>query len=112
MLLLDARATKTMLRISCHILKQQFFYDTDGVSRFLTLFERIATDDLIKFEDHADQDTLDMIACDRATRLDFTIYFVSCNMHDILKHYLFFNDAELRIFESYIPKYAEVAKLK
>ena len=105
-MLIDEEATRAMLRISCSILENTFFYDKASIGRFLTIFGDVMATEIIDFQEWANDEFLAHLNTNTQAKMFFTCYFVSVNLHHIFVKHLFFNDTELEIFDSYINKYS------
>lgn len=108
MVLLEKDILKGILQITCNILKNNFFYDDFSLKRFLDIFQEVMTEEYTAFEQCTEQEFLDELKNDKTTRLYFTSYFTSANLHDILVHDLHFTEQELDCFENMLPKYSGV----
>ena len=109
-MLIDVESTKVMLRISCSILQDTFFYDTASIERFLHIFGDVMANEIIEFQEWADDDFLAELNTNPQSKMFFTCYFVSVNLRHIFVNHLFFNETELEIFDSYINKYSGVKR--
>ena len=109
-MLIDEEATRTMLRISCSILENTFFYDKASIRRFLDIFGDVMATEIIDFQEWANDDFLTHLKTNLQAKMFFTCYFVSVNLHHIFVKHLFFNDKELEIFDSYVSKYSGVKR--
>ena len=107
-MLIDIESTKIMLKISCSILQDTFFYDTASIERFLDIFNDVIANEIVEFQNWADDDFLAELNTNPQSKMFFTCYFVSVNLRHIFVNHLFFNETELEIFDSYINKYSGV----
>ena len=105
MAILDNTLTKEILLVTCSILKKNFFYEDTSLVKFLDNITVDLIRELDYLETHADQNILDKLHHDSATRLYFTCYFVSSHIHNIFINDLHFSEQELQAFESILPKY-------
>ena len=91
-------------------MQETFFYDPESISRFLDIFGDVMTNEIIEFENWANDDFLDNLNSDFQAKMLFTCYFVSVNLRQIFIKHLFFNDTELQIFDDYVTKYSGVKR--
>jgi hypothetical protein len=105
MLIIDKKALKQMLEVSCSILAKNFFYEAATIKAFLNKFSNHVGGKLELFELTADQEILDELRHDETARLYFTCYFVSAHLRDLFLTELHFTEQELRAFEGFLPKY-------
>lgn len=103
--LIDKSALRDILRITFSILRNNFFYGEDHLKAFLNNFTDDFSTAIIDFEDHAEDCVLNRLFSSRSTRFNFTCYFASEVIRDILAHDFNFNEFELQAFENIISKY-------
>jgi hypothetical protein len=106
MLLIDRAIMKEIIRITCSILRNNFFYDEDLMKEFIAIFTDEFSSALINFRDQAGQLTLSNLKYSHSARFDFTCYFQSKIIRDILMYDFDFNEKELQAFENIVSKYA------
>ena len=109
---LDRFALEEILTTTSSILEKHFFYDGDGISRFLDIFLDVIEHELNLFELQAHPETIIQIKYDRNARFFFTLYFVSINLRQIMIEHLHFTELELKAFDSVLPKYSEVENVE
>lgn len=108
MVLLDRLIYKGILRITTRILQNNFFYDEGSLARFLQIFDATMKEEYLQFDLAADSKFKWQLKIDKYLRHDFTSWFVSYHLHDILVDDLFFTEEELDAFENILPKYQGV----
>lgn len=104
-MLLDNEIYQGILFVTTKILKDNFFYSNECLDRFFTIYTEVMTDEYEQFECTACMDFKYNLDTDPELKRDFTSYFVSTNLHDILVHDLHFNDLELFAFDNLLPEY-------
>lgn len=110
MLLLDREMYKGILRISTSILKTYFFYDDECLERFWACFGDTIEEEYLYFDENADYGFKVQLQYDLKLRRDWTCYFVSFHLHDILMDQLHFTELELDCFENLLPNTTGVEK--
>lgn len=105
MAIFDLTVTKEILRVTCQILKQNFFYSDEVIGDFLECFTEVTGKELDNFEYFADPKVLDELHRDSLSRMHFTCYFISAHLREILIHRFNFSEQELYAFENILPKY-------
>jgi hypothetical protein len=106
--LLDKTMFKAILRITCTILEDNFFYDKMALKRFLDNFHEVMENEYLLLESSVDKDFRLCMKYDLCAKKHFTSYFLSFHLHDILVERLFFSDLELQMFENILPKFVGV----
>jgi hypothetical protein len=107
-MLLDRDILEEILYFTCTILKKHFFYDEEGVMRFLHIFTDTVEFELIQFGNWANQQIQLRLKYDQSARFYFTSYFVSVNLRNVMVEHLHFSESELEAFDNFLPKYSEV----
>lgn len=107
MSLIDRTTLREILRITCSILRNNFFYSEDHLKDFLVNFTGDFSMVLIDFKDTAEQYVLNALQASKSTRFCFTCLFSSRVIRDILIHDFNFSEIELQAFENVISKYSE-----
>lgn len=102
---LDLKIFRGIITITLTILKDNFFYDDDCLRRFIKKFYEVIEFEYLKFSNTIDDEIRDYLENDWAGRKDFTSYFVSYHVSNILVEFLFFSEQELKLFENILPKY-------
>jgi hypothetical protein len=102
---IDKSALREILRITFSILRNNFFYEEDLLKDFLVNFTDDFSTAIIDFGDTAEKDVLHNLYSSRSTRFDFTCYFASEVIRDILTYDFNFNEIELQAFQNIISKY-------
>jgi hypothetical protein len=108
-MLLEREILRDILTVTCSILKNHFFYDTDSLKQFLEVFTNEMEYGCGRFGDQADEDILLRLKYDRKARALFTTYFASANLREILIDFFYFSEMELEAFDNLLPKYSGVA---
>ena len=106
--LIDRATLRGILRLTFGILRNNFFYGEDQLKSFLQLFSYYFSDALIYFGYSAEKHILERLACSRAVRFDFTCYFASEVIRDVLMHDFYFNEMELQAFENVMSKHTNM----
>lgn len=101
----DKSALRDILRITFSILRNNFFYGEELLKNFLNNFTDDFSTAIIDFGDTAEKYVLHNLCSSRSTRFDFTCYFASEVIRDILTHDFNFDEHELQAFENIISKY-------
>lgn len=96
---------KDILRVTCSILRENFFYDNESLGNFIDEFTKEVSAELAFFQEYANAEMLGRLETDATARLHFTCYFVSAHLRDIFIEKLHFSEPELYAFESLLPKY-------
>jgi hypothetical protein len=104
-MLIDFKLLESVMKITCLILQNNFFYDEGSLARFLTNYHERVETEYHKLEDHADDHFRSQMLCDRVARKHFTAYFASYHLHDTLVEDCHFSEIELDLFENILPKY-------
>jgi hypothetical protein len=101
----NSNLLKEMLRITCSILGEYFYYDKKEIKPFLDDFADDFVDDLTEFMQTADPEIIDELKRFSKSRFYFTCYFTSEILHRNLVEKLHFSEQELLAFENILPKY-------
>lgn len=101
----DPTMMKSLVRITCMILRENFFYSEEQLAKFLQIFTEDAGNDLNYFEEYGDEDIIDELRHDLLARLHFTCYFTSVHVRQIFLNKLHFSEQELQAFQNILPKY-------
>lgn len=104
MSIFDQDTMKEILRVTCCILKNNFYYSKESLHEFLDIFAKEAAKGLRHFALNAQHEILYELYRDQSARIYFTCYITSAYLRDIFINVLFFTDKELIAFESIIPK--------
>jgi hypothetical protein len=112
MILLDKQIFCGILDITTDILQNNFFYDKESIEDFYEVFQNTMANEYVLFESHTDFDFKQRLRFDLMCRKQFTTYFVSYYLHDILVHDLHFSEMELDLFENILPKFVGVKYVK
>lgn len=108
MRLISTTIYKGILHITTRILKDYFFYDEEALGRFLNLFTEKVGTEYSRLNSESNQELLDFLEYDPIGKKQFTSYFVSLHLHDVLVDDFFFSDEELKMFDNILPKYIGV----
>lgn len=106
MILIDRITFREIIRISCAILRNNFFYGDDLLKKFLTIFTDEFSCALIHYKETAERRTISNLVCNLEARFTFTCYFQSKIIRDVLIQDFDFSEKELRAFENIVSKYA------
>jgi hypothetical protein len=105
LLLLDDEIFKSILRMTTNILKNNFFYSDGALKRFFNCFNDLMQEEYSLFEiEVEDSFRFQLKTCD-AIKKDFTCYFVSFYLHDVLMYDLHFTEMELEQFQNLLPSF-------
>lgn len=107
-MLIDRPSLRMILRMTFSILRNNFFYDEDQLKDFLHLFSDDFSTALMDFGDNAEKHILQKLTYSRATRFNFTCYFASEVIRDVLIDDFHFNETELQAFENVMSKYTRM----
>lgn len=105
MTILETDVMKGILLVTTSILRQNFFYEDEILSKFLCGFTAEIQQELSRFQASAEFGVLDELHNNRKARLYFTCYFISAHLRDFFLHELHFSEQELIAFENLLPKY-------
>lgn len=105
MMLIDRSTLRDILRITFSVLRNNFFYGEDHLKEFLHSFSDDFSTALIDFGGHAELHVLNNLYFNQAKRFDFTCYFTSEVIRDVLIDDFHFNELELQAFENVMSKY-------
>lgn len=105
MTILDRATLREIIRITCAIMRNNFFYDEETLKDFLIFFTDDFSDALIDFGSSADREIICDLYSSRAVRFDFTCYFASKVIRRILIQDFHFSEQELQAFENIVSKY-------
>ena len=108
MMLIDRALLRDMLRVTFSVLRNNFFYGEDHLKEFLQSFSDDFSTALIDFGGHAELHILNNLYYNRATRFDFTCYFASEVIRDVLIDDFHFNELELQAFENIASKHTRM----
>ena len=106
MILIDRITFREIIRISCAILRNNFFYGDDLLKKFLTIFTDEFSSALVHFRETAEKRTISNLLYSLETRFNFTCYFQSKIIRDVLINDFDFSEKELQAFENIVSKYA------
>lgn len=109
-MLIEFNLLEKVMRITCHILQNNFFYDEGSLARFLNNYHERVETAYKELEDNADKYFRNQMNCDKNARKSFTAYFASSHLHDTLVQDCHFSDDELYHFDNILPKYTGVTK--
>lgn len=111
MQILDGDIVKGILSVTCDIFIKNFYYDKESLGRFLNIFNDIVGHEIEFFASCIEnREYCEILQYDPNARKEFTCYFISMNLHDIMVHDLHFTDQELDCFDCILPKYTGVFK--
>lgn len=108
LLVLDREILQDIMTVTCTILQNNFFYSEPVLSRFVDTMADVLGDEMEALDEWIDQDFKMTMKYDRLARKEFTCYFVSDHLHDVLVYDMHFSDQELDAFENILPKYTGV----
>lgn len=111
-MVLDRRIVQRILEISCLILQDYFFYSEEALLSFLTTFEKFMAQEMAFLLDNAADEFLIELRCVPQSRKEFTCVFISSNLHTVLVEHLHFSQAEIKMFEDFLPRYGAKADAK
>ena len=106
MVLIDRITFREIIRISCAILRNNFFYGDDLLKKFLIIFTDEFSNALIHFRDTAEKREISNLLYSLEARFAFTCCFQSKIIRDVLKYDFDFSEKELQAFENIVSKYA------
>lgn len=106
MILIDRTTFREIVRISCAILRNNFFYGDDLLKKFLTIFTDEFSSALVHFKDTAERRTISNLIYNLEARFTFTCYFQSKVIRDVLIDDFDFSERELQAFQNIVSKYA------
>jgi hypothetical protein len=109
LLVLDREILHNIISVSCSILQNNFYYSEEVLSRFVDTLGDILGDEMEALDEWLDQDFKMSMKYDILARKEFTCYFVSSHLHDVMVYDLHFSEQELDAFENILPKYTGVA---
>jgi hypothetical protein len=109
-MLIDFKLLENVMKVTCLILQNNFFYSEGCLALFLNDFQDRLEFHYHKLEDQADNCFRIQMKNDRIARKNFTAYFVSYHLHDTLVEDCHFSEIELDLFENILPKYTGVHK--
>jgi hypothetical protein len=104
-MVLDENVVKGILRITCSILRDNFFYSEEALGRFLDIFADLVSEEVEYCACYMDEGYQLRLKYDKQERKEFTCYFITCQVHDILVDFLYFSDLELDAFQDFLPRY-------
>lgn len=105
MILIDRITFREIIRISCAILRNNFFYGDDLLKKFLVIFTDEFSHALIHFKETAERRTISNLLYSLEARFNFTCYFQSKIIRDVLIYDFDFSEKELLAFENIVSKY-------
>jgi hypothetical protein len=108
MMLIDRETLRGILRMTFGVLRNNFFYGEDQLKSFLQLFSDDFSTALIDFGDNAELHILKNLYHNRSRRFDFTCYFASEVIRDVLIDEFHFNEMELQAFENVMSKHTNM----
>lgn len=109
LLVLDREILQNIVTVSCSILQNNFYYSEEVLTRFVDVLGDVLGDEMEALEEWIDYEFKMSMKYDVLARKEFTCYFVSSNLHDVLVYDLHFSEQELDAFENILPKYTGVA---
>jgi hypothetical protein len=107
MMFIDRMTFREIVRITCAILRNHFFYSEELIKRFLAYFTDEFTSALVNFLDTSENHVKKSLCCSRLARFEFTCYFSSSVIRDILIFDFNFNERELKAFDNIVSKYGD-----
>lgn len=108
MMLIDRATLRGILRVTFSVLRNNFFYSEDHLKDFLQLFSDDFSTALIDFGDSAELHILNNLYHSWTRRFDFTCYFASEVIRDVLINDFHFNEMELQAFENVMSKHTRM----
>jgi hypothetical protein len=108
LLVLDRQILQNIITVSCSILQNNFYYSEDVLIRFVDTLSDVLADEMEALDSWIDLDFKMSMKYDVLARKEFTCYFVSSNLHDVLVYDMHFSEQELDAFENILPKYTGV----
>ena len=108
-MVLDRGILNDIMTVTCSILQNNFYYSETVLDRFIDTLSDVLADEMEALDQWIDQDFKMMMKYDGLARKEFTCYFVSEHLHDVLVYDMHFSDQELDAFENILPKYTGVA---
>jgi len=105
MILIERITFREIIRISCAILRNNFFYGDDLLKKFLKIFTDEFSSALVQFKDTAEKRMISNLLYSLEARFNFTCYFQSKIIRDVLIHDFDFSEKELQAFENIVSKY-------
>ena len=106
MMLIDRMTLREIIRITCAILRNHFYYGEEFLKEFLSNFTDDFSIALMEFGDTAGPNVVSDLVSSRRKRFDFTCLFSGRVIRDILIHDFDFNELELQAFENIVSKYS------
>ena len=109
MMLIDRATLRGILRVTFSVLRNNFFYSEDHLKDFLTIvFRRLFYSSNCDFGDSAELHILNNLYHSWTRRFDFTCYFASEVIRDVLINDFHFNEMELQAFENVMSKHTRM----
>lgn len=105
---LDTEICQGILQVTTRILREYFFYDSECLGRFIDAFIAKIKEEYSRLKLAAHQEMIDFLAYDPLGKKQFTSYFVSYHLHDVLVDDFNFTDEELQMFDNILPKFIGV----
>jgi hypothetical protein len=107
MIYIDRMTFREIIRITCAILRNNFFYGEDLLKRFLAYFTDEFSSALLNFVDTSEEHVKNCLSRSHFARFEFTCYFASNVIRDILIHGFNFSESELKAFDNIVSKYGD-----
>jgi hypothetical protein len=101
----DPQLMKAIIKITCSVLRDNFFYSDESIASFINTFTDDMANALDEFEAFAEESIINELHRDRLARFHFTCYFTSVNLRFIFINKMHFTEQELQAFENLLPKY-------
>lgn len=108
MRLLDIEVCQDILCVTAQILREYFLYSQELLGKFIDVFISKMKAEHAKLERAAYPEIIDFLRYNLINRKDFTSYFVSYHLHDVLVDDFFFSEEELQMFDNILPKFIGV----
>jgi hypothetical protein len=104
MLLIDYQVYHEIFKLTAKILRDNFFYSNEVLSRFIEMFNKTIEAEYEILEQTAADDFRKEMKSDQLMRFQFTSYFVSVHLQNVLVDEFHFSDMELDAFDNILPK--------
>ena len=105
MILIDRITFREIVRISCAILRKNFFYSEELLKKFVVIFTDEFSHALVHFRNTAEKRMISNLLYSLEARFAFTCYFQSKIIRDVLIYDFDFSEKELQAFENIVSKY-------
>jgi hypothetical protein len=109
LLVLDREILQNIMSVTCSVLQNNFYYSEEVLNRFVDTLADVLGDEMEALDEWIDHEFKMTMKYDKMARKEFTCYFVSAHLHDVMVYDFNFSDQELDAFENILPKYTGVA---